>query len=420
VLWNDGLDLAWLEDAETGVALVGTGPRVRAADWEAAMASLPAGAAASEPGLGWVGWIDFPWMLGALGLDAAGSDPRFLRVRGALRFGGGAARWIQEPDDAPEPSERALALARLAATVPGAAADGGRGHAASGSGTGTGTVASGVPGAGRFRHDAAGYLAAVEAAKAAIAEGEAYVVCLTTAVDAPGRWDGLETFLALRAAAPTRHLALIRIGDTCLVAASPERFLHLDADGIAATAPIKGTRPRDAEPGRDAELAAELAADPKERAENLMVVDVARNDLARVCVPGTVTVRRFREVESYRTVHQLVSEVAGRVQPGTSVAGVLAALAPGTSMTGAPKRSASSIALGLERGGRGVYSGAYGWIGAGGCAELSMSIRCAVIGPDTAMIGVGGGITADSDPAAEWAEARLKARATLAALRGPR
>lgn len=252
---------------------------------------------------------------------------------------------------------------------------------------------------------------------ARIADGDAYVVCLTTAVDVPGAFDALGTFLALRAAHPTHHLALIRIGDVALVAASPELFLRVEGGRRATTVPIKGTRPRGATPAEDAALAAELAADPKERAENLMVVDVARNDLSRVCEPGSVAVPRFREVESYPAVHQLVSEVSGTLRQGTSVLEVLGSLAPGTSMTGAPKRRAAQIAASLEPGGRGVYSGAFGWIGAGGCLDLAMSIRCAVITPERAMIGVGGGITADSVPEAEWAEARLKARATLAALR---
>ncbi len=434
-LWEARTDLAWLEDAASGVSVIGTGERVGVGEWEAAMASLPAGAAASEPGLGWVGFIDFAWMLGRLGLGSVNEPATsFLRVRGALRFEAGQARWVQEspsgldgpagtagqalPDgegpgwEAGLASQRAAAEDRLRAALE--AAQGTRQSDVVPSAPAQGSRAPHAP---AWRGDGESYARAVREILARIADGDAYVVCLTTAVDVPGSFDGLETFLALRAAHPTHHLGLIRIGEVCLVAASPELFLRVDGGGTATTIPIKGTRPRGATPAEDAALAAELAADPKELAENLMVVDVARNDLSRVCEPGSVAVQRFREVESYPAVHQLVSEVRGRLRPGASVLEVLSSLAPGTSMTGAPKRRAAQIAASLEPGGRGVYSGAFGWIGAGGSLDLAMSIRCAVITPERAMIGVGGGITADSVPAAEWAEAQLKARATLAALR---
>ncbi|WP_394159613.1 anthranilate synthase component I family protein [Galactobacter valiniphilus] len=428
-LWEAGVDLAWLEDASAGVCVVGTGERVSVGEWEAAMASLPAGAAASEPGLGWVGFIDFAWMLGRLGLGAVNEPATsFLRVRGALRFEAGEARWVQEVapggtasarhDDALPGREADLASQRAAAeAVLRAALEAAPTGREGGVGPSDPAEASRVPLAPVWRGDGESYARAVREILARIADGDAYVVCLTTAVDVPGAFDGLETFLALRAAHPTHHLGLIRIGELCLVAASPELFLRVDGDGTATTVPIKGTRPRGATREEDARLALALAADPKELAENLMVVDVARNDLSRVCEPGSVAVPRFREVESYAGVHQLVSEVRGRLRPGVSVLEVLASLAPGTSMTGAPKRRAAQIAASLEPGGRGVYSGAFGWIGSGGGLDLAMSIRCAVITPERAMIGVGGGITADSVPAAEWAEAQLKARATLAALR---
>jgi para-aminobenzoate synthetase component I len=452
-LWEAGEDLAWLEDASADTAVIGTGPRVGVGEWEADMGALPAGTRATQPGLGWAGFIDFAWMLGRLGLGSVNEPATaFLRIRGALAFGVDGARWIQEepgetPPDAAGPGSaarlaeaRATAEARLLAALraaegpaqpapdaapaapgePGEPGEPGRAtqaHAVGPSAASLPTPPADAAAGAVWRQDGAGYALAVREILARIADGDAYVVCLTTAVDVPGVFDALETFLALRAAHPTHHLALMRIGDVALVAASPELFLRVEGGRRATTVPIKGTRPRGATHAEDAALAAELAADPKERAENLMVVDVARNDLSRVCEPGSVAVPRFREVESYPAVHQLVSEVSGTLREGTSVLEVLGSLAPGTSMTGAPKRRAAQIAASLEPGGRGVYSGAFGWIGAGGCLDLAMSIRCAVITPERAMIGVGGGITADSEPEAEWAEARLKARATLAALR---
>jgi anthranilate synthase component 1 len=163
-------------------------------------------------------------------------------------------------------------------------------------------------------------------------------------------------------------------------------------------------------------LAAELVASPKERAENVMIVDLMRNDLARMCEPGTVRVEKLLAVESYPAVHQLVSTVAGTLREGTTVGQVLDAAFPAGSMTGAPKLSAMTILHELERGPRGVFSGCFGWIGAEGGLDLAMVIRSIVTYPGGAYVGAGGGITWLSDAAEEVAEVGLKARAPLRAI----
>lgn len=231
---------------------------------------------------------------------------------------------------------------------------------------------------------------------------------------------------------------MIVAGERALVSASPERFLSaypLDrgGDGIdrgggrglgIATHPIKGTRMRGGDPARDAELAAELRADPKERAENLMIVDLMRNDLSRVCAVGTVAVDGFLRVESHPHVHQLVSTVRGVLAEGADIRDAIACCFPGGSMTGAPKRSSVDILAGLEPGPRGLYSGCFGWIDDGGAAELAMTIRSVELrgiggASPRALVGAGGGVTADSDPDRELAEKHLKARPLLAVLARP-
>jgi anthranilate synthase component 1 len=186
-------------------------------------------------------------------------------------------------------------------------------------------------------------------------------------------------------------------------------------DGVVRTRPIKGTRPRATDPAEDARLAAELAADEKERAENLMIVDLMRNDLARVCPPGEVAVTELFAVESHPQVHQLVSTIEGRMRPGHDAVDAIGACFPAGSMTGTPKRRAIELLDELEGADRGVYAGAFGRLGPDGSADLRMTIRTLVLDGTGATIGAGGGITALSDPAAELAEVGLKARALLAA-----
>jgi anthranilate synthase component 1 len=260
------------------------------------------------------------------------------------------------------------------------------------------------------------YLANIDACRAAIHEGDAYQLCLTTEARVEGSFDPLTVFDALRASSATHHGGLVRIGDTSLVSASPERFLRVTPDGVVRTSPIKGTRRRDPRPDEDERLRGELIASEKERAENLMIVDLMRNDLSRVCELGSVAVTGLLEVESYRHVHQLVSTVEGRLLPDAGVVDAIEACFPAGSMTGAPKLRAIEVLDGLEQRPRGPYAGAFGYLAADGAADLAMTIRTIVIDPAGASIGTGGGITSGSDPEAELEEARLKAAALIAAV----
>jgi anthranilate/para-aminobenzoate synthase component I len=180
--------------------------------------------------------------------------------------------------------------------------------------------------------------------------------------------------------------------------------------------PIKGTRRRESDPVLDAEIARELALNEKERAENLMIVDLMRNDIGRVCEPESISVPKLFEVETYKTVHQLVSTVVGRLLPDKTFFDAIESAFPGGSMTGAPKARAMELIAELERGNRGFYSGALGYIGFNGAVDLGMTIRTIVFEGDTVRIGIGGGITIDSDPREELEETRLKAKALMQAL----
>jgi anthranilate/para-aminobenzoate synthase component I len=246
--------------------------------------------------------------------------------------------------------------------------------------------------------------------------GDAYQLCLTNRVDVEVRPDPAETYLALRASSPSHHGGYLRFGDTALLSASPEQFLHVDADGTVSTKPMKGTRPRGADPEQDAALRRELLESEKERAENLMIVDLMRNDLGRIAELGSVSVPNLLEVEEYAHVHQLVSTVRARVRHPLTALDVVRAAFPAGSMTGAPKRSAMTILHELEGGPRGVYSGAFGYLGVDGGADLAMVIRSIVLTPRGASIGTGGGITALSVADEEVEETRVKARALLAVL----
>jgi anthranilate synthase component 1 len=261
------------------------------------------------------------------------------------------------------------------------------------------------------------YLANVEACQAAIREGGAYQLCLTTQAEVAGAFDPFEVYRRLRTSSPTHHGALLRIGGVSLLSASPEQFLEIDTRGRVTTRPIKGTRPRSGDAERDAALASELAASEKERAENLMIVDLMRNDLARVCELGSVAVTELLRVESYAHVHQLVSTVTGQLESGRSPVDAIEACFPAGSMTGAPKRRATEILDGLEQRARGLYAGAFGYLGCDGRVDLAMTIRSIVLDDRGATIGTGGGITALSVPTEELAEAKLKAAALLSALR---
>ena len=214
---------------------------------------------------------------------------------------------------------------------------------------------------------------------------------------------------------PVPYGAYLDLGSTQVVANSPELFLRRRGRRVE-TRPIKGTRPRGEGPSDDAALAAELLHDPKERAEHVMIVDLERNDLGRVCEVGTVTVERYAAVESHPTVHHLVSTIAGRLRPEVGLADLLRATFPGGSITGAPKVRAMEIIRELEPWPRGPYTGAFGFLDPRGDLELGLAIRTACVTGGTVRYHAGGGIVADSDPERELAEAWLKTAALRRAL----
>lgn len=270
--------------------------------------------------------------------------------------------------------------------------------------------------AAQLRHQPSNYLAKIELAQDFIRSGDVYQLCLTNEITIETSVDPLLTFLRLREQNPAPYSCFMRLGKASVVCASPEQFLETYSNGMISSKPIKGTRRRGATPEEDDQIALELQGNQKERAENLMIVDLMRNDFGQVCKTGSVEVTSLFEVETYATVHQLVSTVVGALREGAGVLNAIESAFPGGSMTGAPKIRAMEIIADLEQGNRGIYSGAIGYIGADGVAELGMTIRTIVFEAGKARIGVGGGITIDSDPAAELDETKLKAKALLRAL----
>lgn len=268
---------------------------------------------------------------------------------------------------------------------------------------------------GRSRED---YLVGVRAAIAALEAGESYEICVTDTARLPFDGSPFELYRALRAANPAPYAAYLELGDVCVLSASPERFLHVDAGGRVETRPIKGTAAREADPRRDAAAAHALRTDAKTRAENLIVVDLLRNDLHRACVPGSVATPRLLEVETYPSVHQLVSTVQGQLLPGLGPLDAVRTCFPGGSMTGAPKRRTCELIEEIEGAPRGIYSGALGYLSSSGAADLAIVIRTAVVHDGEVSVGAGGGIVLDSDPEAEYAEMLLKACATLRVIAG--
>jgi para-aminobenzoate synthetase len=283
------------------------------------------------------------------------------------------------------------------------------------------------------------YLADIAACEEHLRAGESYEICLTNSIEVEVDADPLALYMKLRRVNPAPFASYLRFGDLAVLSSSPERFLAVDRDGRAEAKPIKGTSPRGAGADEDARLAAHLREDEKTRAENLMIVDLLRNDLGSVCAVGSVEVPSLMAVESYETVHQLVSTVRGRLRPGTGAVECVRACFPPGSMTGAPKLRTVEILERLEDRPRGVYSGAIGYFGAGGSCDLSVAIRTIVLdrtagghavadghgtdeghalraGRTRATIGAGGAIVLQSDPEREYEEMLLKAAAPLRAI----
>ncbi|MFP4494047.1 MAG: aminodeoxychorismate synthase component I [Puniceicoccaceae bacterium] len=228
-----------------------------------------------------------------------------------------------------------------------------------------------------------------------------------------------EVYLALRRANPAPYSAYLDCGDCRILSSSPELFLAVDAGGSVRTRPIKGTRPRSGDPVRDRELARLLRGNEKERAELLMIVDMERSDLGRVCVPGSVRAAEDFAVESFASVHHMVGEVTGRLRPGAGWSDLFAAAFPGGSVTGAPKHRAMEIIRSLEPSPRGAFCGSIGFVSAGGGGRWNIAIRTMEWRDGVIEFGVGAGIVWDSDPAAEERETLDKARGLFAALGWP-
>lgn len=262
-----------------------------------------------------------------------------------------------------------------------------------------------------------GYVAAVEHVIGRILAGDIFQANISQRFTAalPATFEPWRLYRRLREANPAPFAAFLGYGDLAVASSSPERFLQLDEAGRVETRPIKGTARRSQDPAEDRRLAAALLASEKDRAENVMIVDLLRNDLSRVCRPGSVQVPALCELESYASVHHLVSVVEGRLEAGRTGVDLVRACFPGGSVTGAPKIKAMEIITDTEGRPRDVYCGAIGFLGFDGRLDLNIAIRTALLRPGRAAVQAGGGVTALSDPEAEYDETLAKARRLLAA-----
>lgn len=259
------------------------------------------------------------------------------------------------------------------------------------------------------------YLRMIASSQASISAGDVYQICLTTRLEGEFVGDPLSFFLRLRKKNPAPYTAYLSVNGTQFVSISPERFITVHGEKVLSS-PIKGTRPRSEDPVRDLELIEELGTDQKERAENLMIVDLIRNDLSIACDPASIRVESLLAVKSFSTLHQLVSDVSGVLAKGKSGEHALRALLPGGSMTGAPKIRAMELLSCLESQSRAAYSGGIGWIAPDWSMDLGMVIRTAVFKDSRVSIGIGGGITSDSNPESEHDEIVLKSKALVEGL----
>lgn len=396
--------------------------------WGRSTLRAPAGYP-SEFALGWLGYLGYE-----LKRETGGSDVPADTPDSCLLFAGRAVVldhreltvWLIALDG-PDAGEwlTAARSAVEAAKADGEAEPGRRAGAGPELPDGSGAVELPAGLAFAARDSADAYKSKVADAQYEIAEGNSYEVCLTTTLTARVQTglDPWRAYLALRRRNPAPFASYLRFGNLSVASTSPERFLRIAADGGMRAEPIKGTRRRDADPVRDAGLRRELEASPKDRAENIMIVDLLRNDLSHFAVPGSVSVSRLCAIESYATVHQMVSTIDARLRPGMPRAEAVAACFPAGSMTGAPKVSTMAILDRLEGAPRGVYSGAIGYFSLSGATDLAVAIRTLVVeapadgDSETQLsLGVGGAITADSSPEEEYEEIRTKAFGVLSAV----
>ncbi|SFT58305.1 aminodeoxychorismate synthase component I [Arthrobacter sp. ov118] len=426
ILADDGGRFGQAVRHSSGVTRVDTGQATVTTDgsffrWLDSVWGLPAFRAPEaypcEFTLGWLGYLGYELKRETGGTDVAAATPDACLIfagRAVVLDHAEGSAWLLALD-APD-ADGWLAAARTAVEAA---------SAASGAADQAGAPAVQAP-AFTARDAEAGYKAKIAEAQREIAEGNTYEVCLTTALTAaiPAGRDGLDpwqTYLELRRRNPAPFASYLRFGGLTVASTSPERFLQIAADGAMRAEPIKGTRRRDEDPSTDTALRQELESSGKDRAENIMIVDLLRNDLSHFAVPGSVSVSRLCAIESYATVHQMVSTIDARLRPGMPRAEAVAACFPAGSMTGAPKVSTMAILDRLEAAPRGVYSGAIGYFSLNGAADLAVAIRTLVIsgpGDGTAelSLGVGGAVTADSTLQEEYEEIRAKAFGVLSAL----
>lgn len=435
ILADDGGSHGQLATHHNGITTVRTGcatvriegPFFRWLDaaWASSMAPSPEGYG-GEFTLGWLGYLGYE-----LKRETGGSDVTSPTPDSALLFAGRAvvldhregSVWLfalEASDAAGWITKAAQAVAAASDTATGTAA----GDDADTGGNAVGHSAEPRAGAPEFtaRDAEVDYKHKIGVAQHEIAEGNSYEICLTTALHAQGEAvDPWRSYMQLRHRNPAPFGSLLRFGSLAVASTSPERFLRITSAGSMRAEPIKGTRGRSVNPEQDAALRSDLESSPKDRAENIMIVDLLRNDLSHFAEPGSVTVSRLCVVESYATVHQLVSTIDAQLLPGASRAEAVAACFPAGSMTGAPKISTMAILDRLEESPRGVYSGAIGYFSLNGATDLAVAIRTLVVTSDgdgrTGLsLGVGGAITADSWPQEEYEEIRTKAYGVLSAL----
>ncbi|MFD4634008.1 aminodeoxychorismate synthase component I [Streptomyces sp. NPDC058284] len=418
--------------------------RVATADVASGTVSVASRAGTEVVGGAFLDWLDrdlrgMEVRLPSLPTDFALGWVGYLGYELKAQCGGEAAHRSPQPDAVMVFADRALVLdhltglTHLLALVDDGPADDGRAEwtdAAADWLTATETLLRGapapppaapVPPAGphdlRLRHDRAAYLDLIDTCREELAAGETYEVCLTNQARVDGTFDPWEGYRMLRRDHPAPFGALLQFDGFSVLSTSPERFLTVSADGLIESRPIKGTRPRGESPEQDAAHVADLLGSEKDRAENLMIVDLVRNDIGRCARPGSVRVTGLFEVETYATTHQLVSTVRGRLAPGRTAVDCVRAAFPAGSMTGAPKVRTMRVLDRLEGGARGVYSGALGYFSLSGAADLSVVIRTAVVTGDRVTYGVGGAIVTLSDSDDEFEETMVKA-APLRSLTG--